>query len=203
MFGRKPVANLVPALLFALLPRIAQADDGAGGTQPTVTVQPSPTTPAATPPAAEVPSPGRDRAAAFHAGFRWGLSPGAYVASNGPVGFYMGARIGYGIDTGRLIVVPQVSLAAVFAKEAAASAIVGPRLVYPISFFAPFVEVGAGPGVVFGEPSSTTGAALGGGGGFTLHPTDTFAIGVQTAYMRITKTDVSVLSVGPILWVAL
>jgi len=202
MFGRKPVAYLVPALLFTVLPRIAQADDGPGGTEPTVTVQPSPTAPTANPPAAEETSPGRDRAAAFHAGFRWGLSPGAYVASNGPVGFYMGARIGYGIDTGRLIVVPQVSLAAVFAKEAAASAIVGPRLVYPISFFAPFVEVGAGPGLVFGEPA-TTGAAVSGGGGFTLHPTDTFAIGVQAAYMRITKTDVSVLSVGPILWVAL
>jgi hypothetical protein len=202
MFGRTTVAYFVPVLLFTLLPGIAYADDGASGTEPTVTVEPAPTARTVAPPPAEEPSPGRDRAAAFHGGFRWGLSPGAYVVSNGPVAFYMGARIGYGIDTGRLIVVPQVSLAAVFAREAVVSAIAGPRLVYPISFFAPFVEAGAGPGLIFGEPAKT-GVAISGGGGFTLHPTDRFAIGVQASYMRITKSDVSALSVGPILWVSL
>jgi hypothetical protein len=181
-----------------LLAKAAQADEAAPESEPVAVPAPPRPTP-------EEPerSPGRDRVVAYNSGFRWGLAPGIFIpASGGSVGFSLSAHAGYGFDTGSVIVIPGATALGLFPKDGTVLAFVpGARLVLPIGFFAPFIEAGAGPGHVT-KPSGT-GAALSAGTGFMVHPTDSFAIGAAGSYMKITGTDVSVLSVGPILSLSL
>jgi len=180
----------------------ARADDASPGTETVTAPVTVAAAPQPAPPEPEGPS-GRDRVSAYNSGFRWGLAPGIFIpAGGGSVGFSLAAHAGYGIDTGSVIVIPGATALGLFPKGTTVLAFVpGARLVFPIGIFAPFVEAGVGPGHVT-EPSGT-GAALSAGAGFMVHPTDSFAIGAAGSYMKITGTDISVLSVGPILSLSL
>lgn len=140
-------------------------------------------------------SEGRMLVSAYHSGFQWGISPGV-VFSSGKAGFFLGVRLGYGIDTGPVIVVPGVRVAAYFTDPNVYVGMPTFKLVLPIDRFAPFVEGGGGVGHVT-DPSKS-GFAWMGGGGFMIHFTRV-ALGAEASYQAITGTDFSGVSVGPIL----
>lgn len=167
--------------------------------------EPAPAPIVAPPPPAEaedeVPqmSEGRAIVVAWNTGFQWGLAPGVVFAS-GRAGFSLGVRLGYGIDTGTVIVVPGVRLSATFLDPNIYQGMPVGKLVLPIDRFAPFVEGGAGLGHIAGSDSpSATGAALYVGGGFMIHFTRSFALGAEASYQTITGTGFKGFGVGPII----
>jgi hypothetical protein len=144
-------------------------------------------------------SEGRAIVVAWNTGFQWGLAPGVVFAS-GRAGFSLGVRLGYGIDTGTVIVVPGVRLSATFLDPNIYQGMPVGKLVLPIDRFAPFVEGGAGLGHIAGSGSpSATGAALYVGGGFMIHFTRSFALGAEASYQTITGTGFKGFGVGPII----
>lgn len=167
--------------------------------------EPAPAPIVAPPPPAEaedeVPrmSEGRAIVVAWNTGFQWGIAPGVVFAS-GRAGFSLGVRLGYGIDTGTVIVVPGVRLSATFLDPNIYQGMPVGKLVLPIDRFAPFVEGGAGLGHIAGSGSpSATGAALYVGGGFMIHFTRSFALGAEASYQTITGTGFKGFGVGPII----
>jgi len=153
-------------------------------------------------------SEGRRIVVAWNTGFQWGLSPGV-VFSNDKTSFYLGLRFGYGFDTGKVIVVPGVRLAGYFTDPNVYLGMPVMRLVYPIDRFAPFIEGGAGVGYVESYALDTrtsvgaaTGFALLVGGGFMLHFTARFGLGVEGTYQTITGTGFDGFGIGPILALA-
>jgi len=79
----------------------------------------------------------------------------------------------------------------------------------PIDRFAPFIEGGAGIGYVAGYDIDTrtsvdakTGVALLVGGGFMVHFTWKFGLGVEANYQTVTGTDFHGIGIGPILALA-
>lgn len=141
-------------------------------------------------------SEGRMLVSLYNSGFQWGISPGI-VFSSGKTGFFLGLRFGYGVDTGPVIVVPGLRLAAYFTDPNVYVGMPTVKLVFPLDRFAPFVEGGAGFGHVAADPSKS-GFAWMGGGGFMIHFTRV-AFGAEASYQEITGTDFSGVSVGPIL----
>lgn len=167
--------------------------------------EPTPAPIVAPPPPAEEEEPeprmseGRAIVVAWNTGFQWGLAPGVVFAS-GRAGFSLGVRLGYGIDTGTVIVVPGVRLSATFLDPNIYQGMPVGKLVLPIDRFAPFVEGGAGLGHIAGSGSpSATGAALYVGGGFMIHFTRSFALGAEASYQTITGTGFKGFGVGPII----
>lgn len=152
---------------------------------------------------AEVGPSKRDIVVAYNTGFHWGISPGIFIPTGGGnLGFSLAGSAGYGVETGPVIVVPGGQIAGFFPSGTTIfTAMATGRVVYPLGGFAPFVEVGGGPGVV--TTPSTTGLALMGGGGFMYHFSTSFALGAQANYQTISGTGFQVLSIGPILALAL
>ncbi len=153
-------------------------------------------------------SEGRRIVVAYNTGFQWGLAPGV-VFSGGNASFYLGVRFGYGFDTGKLIIVPGVKLSAYFTDPNVYLGMPVMKLVYPIDRFAPFVEGGAGLGYVAGfdvdsrtSVAAQTGVALLVGGGFMLHFSWKFGLGVEANYQVVTGTDFRGFGIGPILAIA-
>jgi len=153
-------------------------------------------------------SEGRRIVVAYNTGFQWGLSPGV-VFSGGNASFYLGVRFGYGFDTGKLIIVPGVKLSAYFTDPNVYLGMPVMKLVYPIDRFAPFIEGGAGLGYVAGfdvdsrtSVDAKTGVALLFGGGFMLHFSWKFGLGVEANYQVVTGTDFRGFGIGPILAIA-
>lgn len=142
-------------------------------------------------------SEGRRIVSAWNSGFQWGLSPGVGF-SNGKAGFLLGARVGYGFDTGTVILVPAVHASAYFLDPTVLIGMPMFRVIFPLNRFAPFVEGGVGVGHVAGL-ASQTGAALSGGGGFMLHFTRSFALGAEATYQVITGTNFKGVAIGPII----
>lgn len=136
---------------------------------------------------------------AYNTGFQWSLSPGVIFAS-GRAGFALGARFGYGFETGPVILVPGVQLNAYFLDPNVYVAMPIMKVVLPIDRFAPFLEGGAGVGHV--SDPATTGLALLGGGGFMVHTSASFAFGAEASYQAIVDTGFRGFSVGPILAIA-
>lgn len=163
---------------------------------PVVSVDPPPT-PAPAPPPPE-PS-GRDHVAAYYTGFRFSIAPGfLFPVSGGKGGFVLSGGVHYGIDTGSILLVPELVTSFVFASDFVWTLTPGARFVFPISIFAPYLGGGAGPGY-FG-PESKWGAALRASAGFTIHPTPRLAFGLGAQYEMITGTDWKTL--GPIITLA-
>lgn len=162
---------------------------------PVPTVPPVDTAEEEAPPAPRM-SEGRLLVSLYNSGFQWGLAPGV-VFSAGKAGFFLGLRLGYGIDTGPVIVVPGVRLAGFFLDPNVYLGMPVLKLIVPIDRFAPFVEGGTGVGHV-SEPAGT-GVALLGGGGFMVHVSPAFAIGAEANYQTITGTGFRGFGVGPIL----
>jgi hypothetical protein len=164
---------------------------------------PAPTAPPEVAPLAEEPTPemseGRMLVSLYNSGFQWGISPGV-VFSRGKAGFALGLRFGYGFDTGPVILVPGVRLAAYFVEPNVYLGMPTFKVVLPIDRFAPFVEAGAGGGYVSedGAVASKAGMALMGGGGFMIHFTR-IAFGAEASYQVITGTKFKGFGVGPIL----
>ncbi len=136
---------------------------------------------------------------AYNTGFQWSLSPGVIFAG-GKTGFAFGARFGYGIETGPVILVPGVKLDGYFLDPNVYLGMPMMKVVLPIDRFAPFVEGGAGVGHVT-DPAKT-GLAAFGGVGFMIHPSASFAIGAEGTYQAILGTDFSGFGIGPILAIA-
>ena len=161
--------------------------------------------PEAAPGEREPMSEGRRIVVAYNEGFHFGLSPGV-VFSRSQASFFLGVRFEYGFDTGSVIVVPGVRLAAYFSDPAVYLGMPVMKLVYPIDRFAPFIEGGAGVGYVGQDQtagvSAKTGVALLAGGGFMVHFTWKFGLGVEANYQTITGSDFHGISVGPILALA-
>ena len=153
-------------------------------------------------------SEGRRIVVAYNTGFQWGLAPGV-VFAGGNASFFLGVRFGYGIDTGNVIVVPGVKLSAYFTDPNVYIGMPVMKLVYPIGHFAPFVEGGAGVGYVAGydidsrtSVDAKTGVALLAGGGFMVHFSWKFGLGVEANYQTVTGTDFHGFGIGPILAIA-
>jgi hypothetical protein len=153
-------------------------------------------------------SEGRRIVVAYNTGFQWGLSPGV-VFQGSKASFFLGLRLGYGFDTGKVIIVPGLRLAGYFTDPNVYVGVPVVKLVYPIDRFAPFIEGGAGAGYVdaYQLDSKTavdakTGVALLVGGGFMVHFSWKFGLGVEASYQKITGTDFDGWGVGPILAIA-
>lgn len=150
-------------------------------------------------------SEGRRIVAAYNTGFQWGIAPGVVFAGD-KTSFFLGLRFGYGFDTGKVIVVPGVRLVAYFTDPNVYLGMPVVKLIYPIDRFAPFVEGGAGVGYVSGTDVNATttidpqtGLALLVGGGFMVHFSWKFGLGVEATYQTITGTGFDGFGVGPIL----
>jgi hypothetical protein len=153
-------------------------------------------------------SEGRRIVVAYNTGFQWGLAPGV-VFTGGNASFFLGVRFGYGFDTGKVIVVPGVKLSAYFTDPNAYIGMPVMKLVYPIDRFAPFIEGGAGVGYIAGfnvdsrtSVAPQTGLALLVGGGFMLHFSWKFGLGIEANYQTVTGTDFHGFGIGPILALA-
>lgn len=148
-------------------------------------------------------SEGRRIVVAWNTGFQWGLAPGIIV-SGGKASFALGLRFGYGLDTGTVILVPGLRLAGYFSSPGVYLGMPIMKLVLPIDRFAPFVEAGAGIGYIgAGDTTgSQTGLALLGGGGFMVHFTMKFGLGVEANYQVITGTEFRGFGIGPIIALA-
>lgn len=152
-------------------------------------------------PEPEPESEGRRLVGLYNRGFQWNLSPGVVFAS-GKAGLALGVRLGYGIDTGPVIVVPGVKLTGIFLDPNVYVGLPVLKLVVPIDRVAPFIEGGVGVGHVGGEVAKT-GAALQGGGGLVIHVSPAFAFGAEAGYQVITGTGFQGFTVGPILAIGL
>ena len=152
-------------------------------------------------------SEGRRIVVAYNTGFQWGLVPGV-VFSNNKTSFYLGLRLGYGFDTGKVIVVQVVRLSGYFSDPNVYVGMPVAKLVYPIDRFAPFVEGGAGIGYIAGynvnktSVDPETGLALFAGAGFMVHFSWKFGLGVEGTYQTITGTGFSGFGIGPIIALA-
>lgn len=166
-------------------------------TTPTYDREPPP--PDSSEPAPEPVSEGKLIVLAYNTGFQWSLSPGV-IFSGGKAGFAFGARFGYGIETGPVILVPGVKLDGYFLDPNVYVGMPMLKVVLPIDRFAPFVEGGGGVGHVT-DPAKT-GLALFGGVGFMIHPSASFAIGAEGTYQAILGTDFSGFGIGPIIAIA-
>ena len=131
-----------------------------------------------------------------YTGFHLGIDPGVVIGADGKAGFSLGVRLEYGFDTGSLIVAPGVSLAAYFLSPNVYVGMPTVRLVLPIRWFVPFVEGGAGVAQI-SDPSQTKPALLG-AGGFMIHASPNFAIGVEAGYEAILGTDFGVIILSPV-----
>jgi len=153
---------------------------------------------------AEAPmSEGRRIVVAWNTGFQWGISPGV-IFVDGEASFALGLRFGYGIDTGTVILVPGVRLAGYFSQPGVYLGMPIMKLVLPLDRFAPFVEAGAGVGYVSSsnDTEAKTGLALLGGGGFMIHFSMKFGLGVEANYQVITGTPFKGFGIGPIIALA-
>jgi hypothetical protein len=153
-------------------------------------------------------SEGRRIVVAYNTGFQWGIAPGI-VFAGGKTSFFLGVRFGYGVDTGSVIVVPGIRVSAYFSDPNVYLGMPVMKLVYPIDRFAPFIEAGAGVGYVAGfdidsrtSIAAQTGVALLAGGGFMLHFSWKFGLGVEANYQTVTGTDFHGFGIGPILAIA-
>ncbi len=157
--------------------------------------------------APEEMSEGRRIVVAYNTGFQWGLSPGVIVG-NSKASFFLGLRLGYGFDTGKVIVVPGVRLSGFFSDPNVYIGMPVMKLVYPIDRFAPFVEAGAGYGYISGfsvgktDVPAESGVALFAGTGFMIHFSWKFGLGVEGTYQTITGTEFSGFGIGPIIALA-
>lgn len=147
-------------------------------------------------------SEGRLLVSLYNSGFHWGIAPGL-VFVGGKAGFFLGLRVGYGIDTGSVIVVPGARLAGYFTDPNVYTGLPTMKLVVPIDAFAPFLEGGAGVGYVGSDgnagTSSKTGLALLAGAGAMYHFSSRFALGVEGNYQVITGTSFKGFGAGPII----
>lgn len=197
----EPLPSSAPTTPTVAPPALPPADPIAPPEPDPPSVAP-PSTNVAPPSDAEEPIPepmseGRAIVVAWNTGFQWGLAPGV-VFSEGRAGFSLGVRLGWGFDTGSVILVPGVRLSATFLDPNVYVGMPAMKLVYPINRFAPFVEAGAGLGHIAGG-TSATGAALFAGGGFMIHFTHSFALGAEVNYQVITGTGFKGLGIGPII----
>jgi hypothetical protein len=185
-FGKWPTLPLVLAI--ALVPSFAMA------VEPPVSEETDPASTGQEP----VPKvdPYRARIAGHYAGFHGGISPGV-VFGNGKAGFAIALHLEYGFDTGTVIIAPGLSLGAYFLDPNVYIGMPTAKLVFPIEWFVPFIEGGAGVGQL--TQPSTTGLALLGGGGFMIHASLNLALGLEAGYETILGTGFSVITLGPIL----
>lgn len=152
-------------------------------------------------------SEGRRIVVAYNTGFQWGISPGVILGKE-KTSFFLGLRLGYGFDTGKVIIVPGVRLTGYFTDPNVYVGMPVVKLVYPIDRFAPFVEGGAGYGHIssfdVGKTSvpAESGLALFGGAGFMIHFSWKFGLGVEGTYQTITGTEFSGFGIGPIIALA-
>lgn len=207
----------VTPLLFALLQDAEPPTEPLPPPPPPV-VEPAPAPPPPLPPVVErTPPPPREPPPEIQAepepmsegrmlvhlresGFQWGLSPGV-VFVNGEAGFALGLYLGYGIDTGPVIVVPGLRLSGYFTDPSVYVGMPDVKIAFPIDRFEPFLEGGVGVGLVTTDPSKT-GVALMGGGGFMIHFRPV-AFGAAVTYQTITGTGFEGIGVGPILAIGL
>jgi hypothetical protein len=74
------------------------------------------------------------------------------------------------------------------------------KLAIPIGWFVPFIEGGAGIGHLT-QPDQNKPALLG-AGGFMIHPSPGFGIGLEAGYETILGTDFGVILAGPLLFLS-
>ena len=198
----------IPAIALLLTTHVARADIPPGP-MPLPAPEPQPVEPPPpVPPGGELSAPtqyeeraseeppARTQTAAYYTGFRWGISP-AVAFVGGSAAFALSVYLGYGFDTGSVIFVPGVTLASIFSTNTFIYATPELRLVYPIGMVAPFITGGAGPGF---NTSPFKGAfVVRGGGGFTVHPSAKFAIGIEGGYMAYLGLNAAGPYIGPIL----
>jgi hypothetical protein len=153
--------------------------------------EPAPTVQEPAPPV----DPYRERIASYYAGFHGGIAPGV-VFGNGKAGFAIALHLEYGFDTGTVIIAPGLSLGAYFLDPNVYIGMPTAKFVFPIEWFVPFIEGGAGVGQL--TQPSTTGLALLGGGGFMIHASPNLALGVEAGYETIVGTDFGIITLGPI-----
>lgn len=160
---------------------------------PVATSEPPPRIPPPEPP--REPS-GRDNVAAYYTGLHIGVSPGfLFPVGGGKGGFVLSGGVGWGFDTGSVMLVPELETSFIFASDFLWTLTPGAKIAFPISIVAPYVAGGAGPG--WDGAEQKWGAALRAAVGFTVHPTPRLALGLGAQFETITGTDFRTL--GPIL----
>lgn len=142
------------------------------------------------------PSEGRRLAVIANTKLQILLTPGIVFANDKKAGVFLGARAGWGVDLGSVIVVPGVRLAGYFTDPAAYVGMPIGKLILPMGRFAPFIEAGAGIGHVT-SPRQTA-ASLFAGGGVMVHFSEALGLGAGASYEVITSTAFDALGIGPV-----
>lgn len=137
---------------------------------------------------------GRMLVARGNTGFQASVAPGVVIV-NGDAGFSLGVRVGYGFDTGSLILVPSGRFAGYFFDRTALAVMPSLKVILPIDRWAPFIEGGVGYGHV-SDPSSN-GAAYLAGGGLMVYIDPRFAVGAEAYYQGISGSDFNAVAFGP------
>ena len=146
---------------------------------------------------------------AYNTGFQWHVAPGiAFPSGGGAAALYLNASFGYGFEAGAVVLTPALRITGYFTDPAAYLGMATGRVTLPVGRFAPFVEVGAGPGLVSatsgagGDPSQV-GVAWAAGGGAMFHFNARFGLGAQAGYQAITNTSFKAITFGPMIAFAL
>ncbi len=189
-------ADDAPPLAQTEPPPSAPADPPAAAPptfDPVASAEPPPRVPPPEPP--REPS-GRDNVAAYYTGLHIGVAPGfLFPVGGGKGGFVLSGGVGWGFDTGSIMLVPELATSFIFASDFLWTLTPGAKVVLPVSIVAPYVGGGAGPG--WNGAEKKWGAALRAVAGFTVHPTPRLALGLGAQFETITGTDFRTL--GPIL----
>jgi hypothetical protein len=157
----------------------------------------APPTTAASAPATGPAYTKRDIVVAYNTGVRWMLAPGIGFAGNGDVAFTLGGSVGYGIETGPVILVPGAMANAYFFDTTVLTVLGAARVVVPIGGFAPYIEGGVGPGFTFSP--SDQGLAWHAGTGASYYFNEKLAMGAFVGYDAIEALDFHIWSFGPLL----
>jgi hypothetical protein len=125
-----------------------------------------------------------------------GVGFAVLVPDEGSLGFGAELNARYGMPVGPIILAPGGLLGGYFLQERFIADLLGTlRLTAPLGPLAPFVQGGAGPGVL--TSPGDAGVAWLAGGGLVVHFGGVLTIGVEVNYQGITGTGYKSLSIGP------
>lgn len=127
-----------------------------------------------------------------------GLGIAVLVPDEGSVGGGLEFSARYGIPVGPTVMAPGGRLGGYYLQERFIGVLMPTfRVTLPLGPLAPFVQGGAGPGVLTNP--SDGGLAWLAGGGLMIHFGGVLSLGAEVNIERITGTGFEVLSIGPTL----
>lgn len=127
-------------------------------------------------------------------GLNWRVTPGVFVPLDaGSAGFLLSDHIGYGIDLGKLIISPGLSVPFFFIENNFSLAVAGEVQAYmPLGPVAPYAQIAAGAFVPTNVGSA--GFFFRGGAGIIWFANSYFGIGAELSYNR--AGDANIFTIG-------